>query len=53
MEKEELNLENNLDRYVEIFEIMCFTNKNYILDYDDIDILLSYEKLIFELVETD
>ena len=48
----EIELENNADKNDKIFnDILYLTNKNYCFDYEEIDKLLVFEKLLFEFVE--
>lgn len=48
----EIELENNADKYDKIFnDTLYLTNKNYCFDYEEIDKLLVFEKLLFEFVE--
>lgn len=45
-------LQNNIAKYHELFDqILYSTDKNYSLSYDEINKLIAFEKLIFELVE--
>jgi len=50
--QDEKNFEENFHKYDEIFiQILNLTSKKYSLDFEEIDILLSFENLIFEFVE--
>ena len=50
----EKKFEENFHKYDEIFiQILNLTSKNYYLDFEEIDILLTFENLIFEFVEYD
>jgi hypothetical protein len=52
--QDEKNFEENFHKYDEIFiQILNLTSKKYSLDFEEIDILLSFENLIFEFVEYD
>jgi hypothetical protein len=54
LQTDEKELENNIEKYDEILDqIISFSNKNYSHDYEEIDKLLLFEKMLFELVELD
>lgn len=54
LQMSEEEFENNIEKYNEIFnQIISFSNKNYSYDYEEIDKLLVFEKMLFELVELD